>query len=536
MSDPGVIFANAHPICHINGHGRCFRYRLSHSASLLFRPASSQAQSPQNPTSRTPHLSLEKEWKDIQVGDAVRVESNDFVPADLIPISSSEPERSCHIETSNLGNMPVNLVAHIPPLIGGWFSRRKAAAKKAGNSISEDTYELSLDPPPPPPPAPFAPALMSNDLERKNNMLSSLPGPTTRGRLRARKRIKIKELSSDIDTAYTSASSPFSDGRNTLVASSSGDRHFSPAIFHQLLENHKGTQKRAYSHFSDEYDSYEPRLKDPLFSPASANTNNLIYDTHLSLYSHPDHGLISSSLARPNQLVPNHLSPFIRDATQKLCSQGASFTSESSSNLNSGLPSGNSAFSRIRQRPMLTRRLAICSFEHAKLIKDASSYDGLFERTYNSEHTLSALLSSDILFESHPFSDSQNLNATLPAPVPTTIFTSVAFLYRLPNFPALQTRPRYFYHSAEYLQRLESLVPLSDSKSDLSSFDQWARDETFEMKMTDEMLDELVRRMSRKVQSEDGIGDEEMGSEADSLILAIWSSGARRVLFEIQAT
>src|SRR5882672_8170917 len=31
--------------------------------------------------------------------------------------------------------------------IGAWFSRRKAAARKAGNPISEDTYELSLDPP-----------------------------------------------------------------------------------------------------------------------------------------------------------------------------------------------------------------------------------------------------------------------------------------------------------------------------------------------------------------------------------------------------
>jgi len=60
----------------------------------------------------------------------------------------------------------------------------------------------------------------------------------------------------------------------------------------------------------------------------------------------------------------------------------------------------------------------------------------------------------------------------------------------------------------------------------LSSFDRWAGDEIFEMKMTDEILDELVRRTSRKVQSEDGIGDEdieEMRSEADSLIPAIWS-------------
>jgi len=41
----------------------------------------------------------------------------------------------------------------------------------------------------------------------------------------------------------------------------------------------------------------------------------------------------------------------------------------------------------------------------------------------------------------------------------------------------------------------------------------------------DEMLDELVRRTSRKVQSEDGVGDKEMWSGADSIsfIPVIWS-------------
>ncbi|ETW75063.1 P-type ATPase [Heterobasidion irregulare TC 32-1] len=43
-----------------------------------------------------------KRWKDIRVGDLVRVENNDFIPADLILISSSEPEGLCFIETSNL--------------------------------------------------------------------------------------------------------------------------------------------------------------------------------------------------------------------------------------------------------------------------------------------------------------------------------------------------------------------------------------------------------------------------------------------------
>ena len=44
----------------------------------------------------------EKKWKHIRVGDVLRLESDAFIPADLVLVSSSEPEGLCYIETSNL--------------------------------------------------------------------------------------------------------------------------------------------------------------------------------------------------------------------------------------------------------------------------------------------------------------------------------------------------------------------------------------------------------------------------------------------------
>lgn len=41
-------------------------------------------------------------WKEIHVGDFVRLRCNEIIPADILLLSSSDPDGLCHIETANL--------------------------------------------------------------------------------------------------------------------------------------------------------------------------------------------------------------------------------------------------------------------------------------------------------------------------------------------------------------------------------------------------------------------------------------------------
>ena len=43
-----------------------------------------------------------RKWKKVRVGDVVKVEKDNFFPADLLMLSSNFPDGVCYVETMNL--------------------------------------------------------------------------------------------------------------------------------------------------------------------------------------------------------------------------------------------------------------------------------------------------------------------------------------------------------------------------------------------------------------------------------------------------
>ncbi|KAK4831706.1 hypothetical protein QYF61_018758 [Mycteria americana] len=52
--------------------------------------------------SRNEKKYLSRYWKEVKVGDFVQLRCNEIIPADILLLSSSDPDGLCHIETANL--------------------------------------------------------------------------------------------------------------------------------------------------------------------------------------------------------------------------------------------------------------------------------------------------------------------------------------------------------------------------------------------------------------------------------------------------
>lgn len=88
-------------------------------------------------------------WKNVTVGDVVKVESEEPFPADLVLLASSEPEGLCYIETANLdGETNLKIKQAIPETANlvspGELSRLGGRVKSEQPNSSLYTYEATL--------------------------------------------------------------------------------------------------------------------------------------------------------------------------------------------------------------------------------------------------------------------------------------------------------------------------------------------------------------------------------------------------------
>ncbi|GAO48796.1 phospholipid-translocating P-type ATPase [Saitoella complicata NRRL Y-17804] len=93
---------------------------------------------------------VDRRWVNVRIGDMVKVESEEYFPADLVLISSSEPEGLCYIETANLDgetnlkikqSLPETADLVSPAQVGSLVGRIES--EQPNNSLY--TYEATLN-------------------------------------------------------------------------------------------------------------------------------------------------------------------------------------------------------------------------------------------------------------------------------------------------------------------------------------------------------------------------------------------------------
>lgn len=72
---------------------------------------------------RTARDYVEKLWEDIKVGDLIKVSCDEYLPADILIVQSSENKGVCYIETKNLDG-ETNL-------------KHKLAVKRINNALND---------------------------------------------------------------------------------------------------------------------------------------------------------------------------------------------------------------------------------------------------------------------------------------------------------------------------------------------------------------------------------------------------------------